>query len=681
MIGEKVSHYRIEDKLGGGGMGVVYRATDLKLGRVVALKFLPPELSNDAERKERFIIEAKAASALDHPNIGTIYEVDETKDGRLFIAMAYYKGETLKKKIFDGPIPLDEAVNITRQIARGLAKVHAEDIIHRDIKPANVIVTEDDLAKILDFGLAKLVTMTSLTGSGSAMGTPAYMSPEQTRGHAIDGRTDLWSLGVLLFEMVTGELPFKGGHPQAVILSILNNEPPWEVLQRKAPSLEPIVRRALEKDPEKRYRGAGELLADLESQGSVDLSDSDVTRVRGAAGTLPSRQKKRKLGLFAAGLFGLILAASLFTWRASERRAREAIAGLAPEIEAGDLDAVHETLLATGVDVSSSRLDDLAPSFAGRLAVTTEPHGVSVEAYRVELREDFVPSDARSLGTTPLPSRRLVAGEYLLRLTGPGLASAELLVELDVGEELTIERELIASDDVPEGMVFVAKGTASVPSMLDESVTVPSFFIDRTEVTNAQFLEFVAAGGYRDADLWPDTLIVDAESISWTEAMSRFVDRIGIPGPRRWSGGTYPESRADHPVVGVSWYEASAYATWREKELPSWDQWWRAALGATGEVFPWGMDGRNIDLRSNFGLVGTRPVGSYPLGISPLGGHDFAGNVREWIRAPSTDAKRRVVGGSWLDPSYMFEPTHAESFDPAYANEAIGFRCTKPVEE
>ncbi|GMR22401.1 MAG: hypothetical protein BMS9Abin37_0749 [Acidobacteriota bacterium] len=681
MLGEKVSHYRIEDKLGGGGMGVVYRATDLKLGRVVALKFLPPELSNDAERKERFIIEAKAASVLDHPNIGTIYEVDETKDGRLFIAMAYYKGETLKKKILCGPIPLDEAVNITRQIARGLEKVHAEDIVHRDIKPANVILTEDDLAKILDFGLAKLVTMTSITGSGAAMGTPAYMSPEQTRGSDVDARTDLWSLGVLLFEMVTGELPFKGGHPQAVILAILNNEPPWEELRRKAPSLEPVVRRALEKDPVKRYQSAGELLADLESPGGVDLSDSDVTQVRGAANTLASPRKKRKLGLFAAGLFGLVLAVFLFAWGASERRMREAIESLTPEIEAGNLDAVHETLLIAGVDLNSSRLDDLAPSFAGRLVVTTEPRGVSVEAYRGELREDFVPSDALLLGTTPLPSRRLVAGEYLLQLTGPGLASAELLVELDVGEELTIERKLIASDDVPEGMVFVVEGTASILGNMDGGVTVPSFFIDRTEVTNAQFLEFVAAGGYRNADLWPEPLIVDGEPISWTEAMSRFVDRTSIPGPRRWSGGTYPESRADHPVVGVSWYEASAYAKWREKELPSWDQWWRAALGARGEVFPWGMDVRYIDLRSNFGLVGTRPVGSYPLGISPFGGHDFAGNVREWLRAPSSEGKRRVVGGSWLDPSYMFEPTHAESFDPAYANEAIGFRCTKPGEE
>ncbi len=681
MIGEKVSHYRIEDKLGGGGMGVVYRATDLKLDRVVALKFLPPELSNDAERKERFIIEAKAASALDHPNIGTIYEVDETKDGRLFIAMAYYKGETLKKKFSQGPIPLDEAVNITQQIARGLEKVHAEDIIHRDIKPANVIVTEDGLAKILDFGLAKLVTVTSITGSGTAMGTPAYMSPEQTRGSDVDARTDLWSLGVLLFEMVTGELPFKGGHPQAVILSILNNEPPWEELGRKAPSLEPIVRRALKKDPAKRYQSAGELLADLGSPSRVDEIDSDITQARVVAKMSPSGRKRRKLGLFAAGLLGLVLAVGLFVWRASERRTREAIETLTPEIEAGNLDAVHETLRATGVDLNSSRLDDLAPSFAGRLAVTTEPRGVSVEAYRVELQEDFVPSEALLLGTTPLPFHRLVAGEYLLRLTRAGLAPAELLVELDAGEELTIARELIASERVPEGMVFVVEGTASMPSMLDESVNVPAFFIDRTEVTNAQFLEFVAAGGYRDADLWAGTLILDGASVSWSEAMGRFVDRTSIPGPRGWSGGTYPESRADHPVAGVSWYEASAYAKWQEKDLPSWDQWWRAALGATGEVFPWGMDVRSIDLRSNFGLVGTRPVGGYQLGISPFGGHDFAGNVREWLRAPSSDEKRRVVGGSWLDPSYMFEPSHAESFEPAYANEAIGFRCTKLVEE
>jgi len=672
MIGEHISHYRIEDKLGGGGMGVVYRATDLKLDRDVALKFLPPQLSNDPERKERFILEAKAASALDHPNIGTIYEVDETDDGQLFIAMAYYKGETLKKRVTDGALSVDEAVDITRQIARGLRKVHAENIIHRDIKPANVILTEDGLAKILDFGLAKLVTVTSITGSGTSMGTPAYMSPEQTRGTAIDARTDLWSLGVLLFEMVTGEPPFQGRHPQAVIHSILNNEPPWEALREKAPELEPIVQRALQKDPEKRYQSAGELLSDLQG----DTSDSDVTQAREAVSSSSTTRGKLKL-IAAVVLLSLGLVVGIVTWRASERRTEAVLESLASEIAAGNLDAVSETLRAAEIDLNSSRLDELATSVAGSLTVTTNPPGVAVESYRVRLEEDFVPTEAVVLGTTPLSPHRLVAGEYVLRLVGSGLAPAELLVTLDIGDDVAIERDLLAIDVVPEGMVYVPNGTALA---LDDGVVVPAFFIDRTEVTNAEFLEFVAAGGYRDPNLWPETFVIDGETLTSAEGIRRFVDRTSIPGPRDWSGGTYPEGRADHPVVGVSWYEASAYAKWQAKGLPSWDQWWRAALGDDGKVFPWGMDVRSVDLRANFTLVGTRAVGSYPLGMSPFGGHDFAGNVREWLRAPLGD-RRRVVGGSWLDPSYMFESSHVESFDPAYANEAIGFRCTKPVED
>lgn len=328
--------------------------------------------------------------------------------------------------------------------------------------------------------------------------------------------------------------------------------------------------------------------------------------------------------------------------------------------------------------MNSSRADELADSVAGRLTVTTEPPGVSVEAYRVALQEDFVPGEPQVLGTTPLSSHRLVAGEYLVKLAGARLAPIELLVDLDVGEEVTLDRELIAAQRAPVEMIFVPEGTASV---LEDSITVPAFFIDRTEVTNARFLEFVAAGGYRDAGLWPETMIVDGERLPWSEAMTAFVDRTSIPGPRDWSGGTYREGRAEHPVVGVSWYEASAYAKWQGKELPSWNQWWRAALGEEREVFPWGMDVRNIDVRANFGLVGTRPVGSYPLGIGPYGGYDFAGNVREWLRGQFSADQRQVVGGSWLDPSYMFEPSHVEAFDPAYANEAIGFRCTQAVEE
>jgi len=204
-----VSHYQILGKLGGGGMGVVYKALDTKLHRTVALKFLPPHLSADDEAQERFVHEAKTASALDHPNICTIHDIDRTVDGQLFIVMAYYAGETLKKKIARGALPVRDALDYAIEMARGLAKAHEQGIIHRDIKPANVMITDDGGVKIVDFGLAK-VRDVELTRAGTTMGTAAYMSPEQALGQEVDHRTDVWSLGVVLYELLTGERPFKG---------------------------------------------------------------------------------------------------------------------------------------------------------------------------------------------------------------------------------------------------------------------------------------------------------------------------------------------------------------------------------------------------------------------------------------------------------------------------------------
>jgi serine/threonine protein kinase len=280
VIGQTVSHYRILEQLGEGGMGVVYRAKDLKLDRIVALKFLASEFVRDSDSKARFVHEAKAASALDHPNICTIHGIEETEDGRLFIAMACYQGETLKDLIGRGPLEIEEAVEIAVQVAQGLAKAHSLGIVHRDIKPANVFLTEDGLVKLLDFGIAKLAGQTQVTRTGSVLGTMHYMSPEQLQGEEVDRRTDLWSLGVVLYEMLSSKLPFTGEQPQTVMHAILNTEPATVSEQREGilPELELALAKCLRKQPTERYQGVEELLLHLRPlavEGTTDGPGAD----------------------------------------------------------------------------------------------------------------------------------------------------------------------------------------------------------------------------------------------------------------------------------------------------------------------------------------------------------------------------------------------------------------------
>jgi serine/threonine protein kinase len=310
MLGKTISHYKILEKLGEGGMGVVYRAMDTRLKRTVALKFLPPELTRDANAKERFIHEAQAASAPDHPNICTIHEIDETNEGQIFIAMACYEGESLQAMIRRGPLGLDEAVRIASQAARGLAKAHERGIIHRDVKPGNILVTEDGLAKIVDFGLAKLATQSRLTRLGTTVGTVMYMSPEQASGKEADERSDIWSLGVVLHEMATGSPPFSGEHEQAIIYSILNQAPEQvgRLLPEAPKDLERILGKALAKEPAERYQRMSDLAADLEL-----LRESLPSRTKSR--TVPAgRASRPRLWIGIAGVI-VLAALALFIGR------------------------------------------------------------------------------------------------------------------------------------------------------------------------------------------------------------------------------------------------------------------------------------------------------------------------------------------------------------------------------
>ena len=541
LVGQTIGHYKVTRGIGSGGMGEVYLAQDTRLGRHVAVKLLPTLFTTDEDRLRRFAQEARAASALNHPNVCVIHEVGETEDERQYIAMEYIDGETLRQHMTKTRLKLSEVLDITIQVAAALAAAHSAGIVHRDIKPENIMLRRDGYVKVLDFGLAKLTETHASTldpeaatrvpvktGPGMVMGTVSYMSPEQARGLAVDGRTDLWSLGVVFYEMIAGRVPFEGVTPSDVMVSVLTAEPlPLTQHKNEVPvELEQVVTKALRKESKDRYQTAAELLADLkllnkelelETQMGSARPDShgQATATKRASGAVDTDKK-------------------LWTRTGAQETPR-----------------LTESISYLYRNVADHRQRALVALAAIIIAAGAIAFGL----YEFRGRNSLAPKTTRFLP------------------------------------------DMVA---IPGGTFQMGRDDGNLQDSTAHTVTVSSFYIDRTAVTNADYATFVRETKY--------------------------------PSPMHWSGETPPAGQEKWQVTYVSKDDAEAFAAWRSRRdrvkyrLPSEEEWEYAARnGSLGTLYPWGNNTPQ-DLAGG----SQEPVASHPSRASFRGVYDMIGNVSEW---------------------------------------------------
>lgn len=675
--GVRLGPYEILAPIGAGGMGEVYRARDTRLDRIVAIKVLPEQLSKDPSARSRFEREAKAVATLSHPNILEIHDFGSDQE-IAYAVMEFLDGETLRATISRGPIPLSGALDIAISICEGMAAAHSKNVIHRDLKPDNIFLTSDSRVKILDFGLARYdpvipkqeltsaPTEAPLTREGTVMGTAPYMSPQQLRGETLDARTDIFSFGCILYEMVRGKKAFSANSQADLISAILTREPPD--LNALPSDISSVIKRCLNKDPEKRFQTARDLCAEL-------------TRIRTEL-THPQTGLRKELGkqirrpallipvivLIALAAFGI---ARMINRNSQEAWARnEAIPQIQKLIDAEKYFPAFEL----GLQVEKVIPDDpslkaLWVRMARTVAVETTPPDamVSMKDYRDPN------SPWKPLGRSPLASIRIPVGLLRWKIEKDGFETTEGSGRFpqfaNPTEKVKLKFDLEKSGSLPAGMVRVPgqNFTLQIPG-LDHLPPVPldDYFIDRYEVTNKMYREFVRSGGYTKREFWKQPFIKDGKEISWEEAMSSFLDSTGKPGPATWEVGDYPSGKDEFPVTGVSWYEAAAYAEFAGKSLPT-IYHWNLPAGTYDSAF--------VVPASNFGGNALMPVGSSNA-LHTYGTYDMAGNAKEWCWN-ATGERRFILGGAWNEPPYLFNDPDAQSPFLRLAN--YGFRCVKYI--
>ncbi|MFO7586507.1 MAG: protein kinase [Gemmatimonadota bacterium] len=668
--------YEIERELARGGMATVYVAADLRHHRRVAIKVLFPELGA-ALGTDRFLREIEVAARLQHPNIVPL--LDSGEAGELFFyVMPLIEGESLRERLArDGALPVREATGILREVADALTHAHARGVVHRDIKPGNILLSGRH-ALVLDFGVARAVTEATreraLTATGLALGTPGYMAPEQALAdREQDHRVDIYALGVVGYEMLTGRSPFEGTSVRERLAAQVTLEP--EPLGGRdsavPPGLARVVMRCLAKEPDDRWQSSEELLAELDLQ-ATPRSGSMAAIARGALArrrrALRRAVSPRRVVIAVAAL-ALIAAATLGGRRYARVQWARTVA--IPEIrrlvEERDWGAAHDLALAAGAVLGDDpALDSLWSAFSRPARIESDPPGALVYR-RAHAGGDTAWAYA---GTTPVDGLALPLGPAFSRLmlVKDGYDTvADLVASAYASEGETWRYPLDPAGALPPGMVRVPAGGEELLLWgLDDlpPLDLPSYLIGRYEVTNREFQRFVDAGGYRDPGPWRYPFVGDGVELTREQAMARFVDRTGRPGPSTWEVGTYPDGQEDHPVTGVSWHEAAAYARWAGSALPTVFHWARAArIWTGGGVVPVS----NMDRRHG----GTLPVGRANA-VGGFGLYDMAGNAREWVLNEAEDGRRYILGGSWDESAYGFASATATS--PLDRSASNGFR-------
>jgi serine/threonine protein kinase len=707
--GTRMGPYKLLQQIGEGGMGVVYMAEQKEpVKRRVALKIIKPGMDT-RQVVARFEAERQALAMMDHPNIAKVLDAGTTSverrttldtqhsthhspSGRPYFVMELVKGVPITTYCDQNHLSTRRRLELLTCVCEAVQHAHHKGIIHRDLKPSNVLVAEYDgkpVPKVIDFGVAKalhqqLTDKTMFTQFGQIVGTLEYMSPEQARFNQVDvdTRSDIYSLGVLMYELLTGGTPFDGKRLRSggfdEVLRIIGEEEPEKPSTRLAMSetlpevalgrasdarklpgliqgdLDWIVMKALSKDRADRYQTAGALAEDVQRH----LDDEPIQARRPSVFWRLRRFVKRNRSAAAFGgvaVLALVAVAALGIHSEIERGKRED-AELRGQVEkqkrqiteqrealAKDARRTLErarNLIKSGLNVAAFQvardaerylpaddplLNGLWEELTSPLTLATQPSGASV------FIRDW--SDPRgewvSLGETPLIEGRVPNGPVRWRFTVPDHGASEFVLDLSDNGEATISVPRRYRED----MVVIRRRTGG-----RWSKETDAFLMDRYEVTNAQFREFVEADGYDRREFWKHEFVVDGEVISWEKAMALFVDlQTGHPGPAFWSHGRFPPGEENFPVLGVSWYEAAAYAEFRGKSLPTVHHWQAAAL-------PGGF-GRYVVPLSNYS-DGPTPVGKND-GIGLFDVYDLAGNVAEWCLNEEKPGNRYLRGGAW----------------------------------